>query len=1251
MFVSREFSNWFFLRRKSDKFAVLSLIFLTVCILSPPSEAKYGGGAGEPNDSYQIWTAEQMNTIGAEPNDWDKHFKLMADIDLSQYTGEQFNIIGYFISYSDNKPFTGVFDGNGKAISNFTYRSRDRDRIGLFGNVGKYGKYPLIKNLGLIGPNIDVGKGNCVGALIGLANNTTIEGCWVEDGSIYGELDVGGLIGYSVDSTISSCYSTVNVQGTNRVGGLAGWANSVTFLQCHSNSVVIGKSGVGGLLGGGGTKFDFCHSTGEILGENSVGGLVGSNSATITSCFSTATVICTDGSAGGLIGYNGGLLTSCRASGNVEGNDSVGGLAGYNSNYQTITHCYATGAVHGDKAVAGLVGNNNGRIRFSYSTGQVTGSESVAGLTNGDSVYLCYWDNETSGVVQSAAGKGRTTAKMQSASTYTGWGYESQWKLDEGKDYPRLIWEDTPGELLIDKPHSYGGGTGEPDNPYQLHTAQQLVSIAYYPEDFDKHFILTDNIDLGTIDPNEIIPIGTRASGFPFSGSLAGNWHTISNLTCHEDGQNYIGLFGVIGQDGYVEEVRLENTSVFGSSCIGGLAGGNSGVIHQCFVIGIVEGKDNVGGLVGSNGGSITRCLADGQIIGNRYVGGLAGYNGSYIVDCYNTGTVTGYQDVGGLVGTNGYPSYPPAGQAGLPPGVIPYPPKTNISSCYNAGYVEGHSSVGGLIGRNAGLITTCYAAGAVIGVTDIVDRRYWGGGIIEEEAIAIGGLVGSSEFGVSLLSYWDMETTGLSESAEGRGKTTEQMTAARTFRGWGYLDQWVIDEGSDYPHLIWESLQGELLAGDPDRYSGGSGEPNDPYRISTRDDLVDLSNYPVDWNRCFVMTDDIDFNDLDPNQIQPVGVYGVPFVGIFDGNDHTILNFKYVSDTESFLGIFGSIGPEVSYGQYTVTPQEPNIAGSVVNLNVENVEILAYCCAGGLAGYNGGIIFNCSVTGNVEAILMDAGGLLGYNVGEIIIKCDAKCSVKSEEVAGGLIACNSGPVTACSFSGSVEAEETNSRHSAGGLIGANYHTVKSCHSNSSITGGYNTGGLIGYSTGTVIDSSASGSITGTRNVGGLIGQNRFQSPITRCVSDCIVTGDDTVGGLVGYNGGEISCCYTKGHVNGTKDAAGLVGRNYENILFCYSSCTVSGQEGIAGLVSDSSFRDITSCFWDKDVSGLTDGVANRDPDPEGAVGLSTSQMQTAGTFLYAGWDFIGETENGTEDIWWILEGQDYPRLWWEGSN
>ncbi len=36
------------------------------------------------------------------------------------------------------------------------------------------------------------------------------------------------------------------------------------------------------------------------------------------------------------------------------------------------------------------------------------------------------------------------------------------------------------------------------------------------------------------------------------------------------------------------------------------------------------------------------------------------------------------------------------------------------------------------------------------------------------------------------------------------------------------------------------------------------------------------------------------------------------------------------------------------------------------------------------------------------------------------------------------------------------------------------------------------------------------------------------------------------------------------------------------------------------------------------------------------------------GAYLQAGWDFVDETENGTEDIWWIDEGRDYPRLWWE---
>jgi len=48
------------------------------------------------------------------------------------------------------------------------------------------------------------------------------------------------------------------------------------------------------------------------------------------------------------------------------------------------------------------------------------------------------------------------------------------------------------------------------------------------------------------------------------------------------------------------------------------------------------------------------------------------------------------------------------------------------------------------------------------------------------------------------------------------------------------------------------------------------------------------------------------------------------------------------------------------------------------------------------------------------------------------------------------------------------------------------------------------------------------------------------------------------------------------------------------------------------------------------------------------SFGKTTAEMQTESNFTNAGWDFVDETVNGTDDIWWIDEGRDYPRLWWE---
>ena len=113
------------------------------------------------------------------------------------------------------------------------------------------------------------------------------------------------------------------------------------------------------------------------------------------------------------------------------------------------------------------------------------------------------------------------------------------------------------------------------------------------------------------------------------------------------------------------------------------------------------------------------------------------------------------------------------------------------------------------------------------------------------------------------------------------------------------------------------------------------------------------------------------------------------------------------------------------------------------------------------------------------------------------------------------------------------------------------------------------------------------------------------------------------VGGLVGANGGLITSSHSSGLVSGDSSVGGLVGYN------------VPGVWGPRG--------SIVTSFWDVQTSGWTTSA--------GGTGKTTAEMQTTKTFLDAGWDFVGETKNGTADLWWILEGKDYPHLWWEAQN
>ena len=741
---------------------------------------KYSGGTGEVNDPYLIYTAENLNTIGTEPNDWDKHFKLMVDIDLSAYNGTSINLIGSYDSDWNEKSFTGVFKGNGHVISGFTYHGDSLANaffVGLFRSVD--GVNAKIQDLRLIDPN--VGGGRYIGALVGRLHNGMISNCVIEKGRVIDPegSDIGGIVGMNIQGILSNCRA--------------------------EHCVVQGRSRVGGLVGKNEGTIQNCYSSGEIFGNLIIGGLVGNNSGNILNTRSTSIVTglgSLQWAIGGLIGLNIGTIQACYSTGDVTGIERVGGLVGNNNDDSVITDSYATGNVSGDSRIGGLVGHDDGgTISNSYAEGSIDGNDLVGGLvgdSNNTSVTSAsFWNVETSGQTTSASGTGKTTAEMQMASTFleAGWdfvyetanGIENIWNITEGLSYPHLWWE------------KYGGGMGESNNPYLIYTAEHLNAIGTEPNDWDKHFKLMADIDLSAYTGNDFNIIGYWRdwnNNKPFIGTFNGNGHIISNFTYDCNGADHIGLFGNVGYaDGSVNpQIRVltlinPNINAGTGNNIGPLVGKHTdGNITGCHVEGgHISGGSDVGGLVGRNQwGTITNCHSSADVSGGNNVAGIAGRNyGGTIANCFSTDNATGDSSIGGLVGWQMFGA--------------------EIIDCYATGNITGNKYVGGLVGSNLrreygiSTITNCYSVGRVTG------SEYIGG--------LVGFNLGSAEF-----SFWDLETSIQSSSAAGVGKTTVEMQMASTFleAGWDFLDEaangtddiWWIDEGKDYPKLWWELIQ-----------------------------------------------------------------------------------------------------------------------------------------------------------------------------------------------------------------------------------------------------------------------------------------------------------------------------------------------------------------------------------------------------------------------------------------------------------
>ena len=202
-------------------------------------------------------------------------------------------------------------------------------------------------------------------------------------------------------------------------------------------------------------------------------------------------------------------------------------------------------------------------------------------------------------------------------------------------------------------------------------------------------------------------------------------------------------------------------------------------------------------------------------------------------------------------------------------------------------------------------------------------------------------------------------------------------------------------------------------------------------------------------------------------------------------------------------------------------------------------------------------------------------------------------------------------------FMGNIDGYISNLKLSSINISGASYaggiaaiseagSTFENCASSGTITTNGNiAGGIVGYSKESTIsncystvDINSSGLVAG-----GLVGTSSYSS-----ISNCYATGDvessDIIGSLCGQAlAGTMENSYGIGSVTSEgSDVGGLYGRNFTE------ACSV------------------VNCFWDTSSTGLSSSP--------GGTGKSTADMKTRSTFTSAGWDFVNESANGTDDIW-----------------
>ena len=427
-----------------------------------------------------------------------------------------------------------------------------------------------------------------------------------------------------------------------------------------------------------------------------------------------------------------------------------------------------------------------------------------------------------------------------------------------------------------------------------------------------------------------------------------------------------------------------------------------------------------------------------------------------------------------------------------------------------------------------------------------------------------------------------------------------------------------------------------------------GSGTENDPYLISTAEELAWISvNYAGAANGAyFLQTANI---DLGAHYWVPINnnYENYEYFYCYDGGGYEIENLYISFSMDIPLGSFGIPNGYKRVGLFgTIYGSEENYC-YVRNVKITNGQIdvlgVGPSYTGAVVGFAGYTDFdNCFSRVNINAVYGYIGGINGYNSRANITNCINEGDVIATTTSagqvqhiGGVVAdFGLGAISDCVNQGDIISDGTGSYY-LGGIVGSFYNTeIISCYNTGNVTSNYSTG-------------------VGSR-IGGIAGSAGNSNSISKCYNTGNITGvGSNIGGIVGSMQGDITYCYNTGNFNVNNVESSYIGgiagafnsSSSRTISNTYSTAQIGSGNYSGGIIgrclndtekltnNSNNFYNITNTGVTTGLGGVdTDNVGNIDDVSLGFKGVDYSAMlvTTSGVAPSGMFGLTTEAEGGS---------------------